>query len=388
MSNPRVSIVVPTMNEEITIGNFLSWCSEGFKNSNVVGEVIILDSSTDATPQIARNLGAKVIRVDNPGLGTAYLAGQSHARGDWIIMGDADCTYDFRDISPFLRKLEQGFDLVVGNRFIGSIQPGAMPPHHQYFGSPATSFIFKTTLGLPTGDIHCGMRAMTNELYKELPFLEKGWEYATEMIVSARNLGASITEIPINFYREPEGRVSHHKRNSWLSPFRAGWGTLRVTTTYLIDRVFVVPGLITLILATFLNLTFYVFPTTFIHKFHAGLLTQSIIMFVSSIGCFAFTTGLLARFAYRRKMLSLKVLAKEKIVNRMFTLLVFATLAEAILTLFAFFQWFNGLGRNIDNLAYEHSLISGWLSFTSVYFCILSISIASLIGHHAQKFRK
>lgn len=388
MINPKVSVVVPTMNEEITIGKFLAWCTEGFNRAKVSGEIIILDSSTDSTAQIARDYGAKVIEVKQKGLGAAYASGQNHARGEWIIMGDADCTYDFREISLFIEQLSNGFDLVLGNRFKGSIERDAMPIHHQYFGSPATSLIFKTGLGLPTGDIHCGMRAMTNELYRSLPFLEKGWEYATEMIVSARNLGAKITEIPIDFYKEPEGRLSHHRRNSWLSPFRAGWGTLRVTTTYLIDRIFVVPGLITLGLSALLNIGFLIFPNTFVNLLHAGLLSQSILMFISSIGAFAFTSGLLARFAYRRKLLSLNFLAHESTVIKMFSILVVATLIESSLTFKALLDWIKGLNSDLNQIGYSKSLISGWLSFTSIYLCVLSVSIASLIGNHAQKFQE
>jgi glycosyltransferase involved in cell wall biosynthesis len=138
-----VSVVVPTKNEEITIKQFLDWCFEGFENSKLNGEIIILDNSDDNTPQIALANGAKVIKVSAQGLGNAYAAGRKAVSGKWVIMGDADCTYDFRDIGPFISKLEENYDFVVGNRFIGEIEKGAMPPHHQYFGSPLTSMIFK-----------------------------------------------------------------------------------------------------------------------------------------------------------------------------------------------------------------------------------------------------
>jgi hypothetical protein len=303
-------------------------------------------------------------------------------------MGDADCTYDFRELAPFVEKLEAGYDFVIGNRFRGHISKGSMPKHHQYFGSPATSFIFKYGLGLPTGDIHCGMRAMTVDLYNSLPFLEDGWEYATEMIVSARNQGAKIVEIPINFYKEPEGRISHHKRSNWLSPFRAGWGTLRVTATYLIDRLFVIPGIFLLGISTLINFLSFIFPDIAIKTFRAGLLFQSILMFVSSIGAFAVTSGLLARFAYRRELRSLILLGSDKTVVRLFTALVGATIIEIALTLAIFFEWLKSLSQNLNDLKYDYFLISGWLCFTSIFLCVLSASIASLIGNHAQKFQK
>jgi hypothetical protein len=129
---------------------------------------------------------------------------------------------------------------------------------------------------------------MRSELFDALPFLESGWEYATEMIISARNLDARIDEVPINFYKEPKGRVSHHRRSSWLSPFRAGWGTLRVTATYLIDRLFVIPGIIIMSLSTTFNLLSTLFPKFFSHILHVGVLSQSLMMFASGVGAFLF----------------------------------------------------------------------------------------------------
>ena len=388
MRNIDISIVVPTKNEQITVTEFVSWCFEGFSRANMLGEVILADSSTDNTDQIAKSLGAKVIKVKEHGLGRAYQAVQGHVNGKYIILGDADCTYDFRNIGPFITELEKGFDFVIGNRFNGKIHKGAMPWHHQYFGSPVTSFVFKFGLGLPTGDIHCGMRAMSKDLFNALPFLEPGWEYATEMIVSARNLDAKIIEIPIEFFKEPVGRVSHHKRASWLSPFKAGWGTLRVTTTYLIDRVFVVPGSILLAASTLLNSLIFVSPQTFLTHFKLGLLAQSILVFISSIGAFAFTTGILARFAYRRKLTSLNRIAKSNFAHRIFAFLVLATIIELALTFSVLYSWLASFRKASEKFEYSYTLISGWFSFTSIFFCILCLAIASLIGNHAQKFKR
>ncbi len=383
-----ISIIVPTKNEMLTVANFIKWCYEGFHRAGLNGEIILVDNSEDKTCEIAEELGAKVIRVQESGLGNAYRAAQGKALGRFVILGDADCTYDFRNLHPFLTALNSGFNFVMGNRFTGEIEKGAMPFHHQYFGSPATSFVFKHGLGLPTGDIHCGMRAMTTELYDSLPFLEGSWEYATEMIVSARNLNAKMTEVPIDFFKEPEGRVSHHRRSSWLSPFRAGWGTLRVTATYLIDRVFVIPGAIVLFAATFINVLISIFSETFLKTLNLGLLAQSILMFVTSIGAFMLTTGLLSRFAYRRELNSLSFLAKGKIASRLFSILVAATTVELAITFLVFIDWVQGLGSTISEAVYDPRLVSVWLSFTSLYLCIVSLSIASLIGNHARKFRR
>ena len=383
-----LSVIVPTKNEMITVANFIKWCQEGFLRAGLSGEIILVDNSEDKTREIAESLGAKVIVVEESGLGNAYRAAQGKALGRYVILGDADCTYDFRNLGPFLKALDSGYDFVIGNRFTGQIEKGAMPFHHQYFGSPATSFVFKYGLGLPTGDIHCGMRAMKRELYDSLPFLEGGWEYATEMIVSARNLNAKMTEVPIDFFKEPEGRVSHHRRSSWFSPFRAGWGTLRVTATYLIDRVFVIPGLVVLVASSVINILVSFFRESFLKTLNLGLLAQSILMFASSIGAFMLTTGLLSRFAYRRELSSLNFLAKSKISSRLFSILVLATMSELTITCLVFYDWVQGLGPKMPEVAYDPRLVSLWLSLTSVYLCVVSVSIASLIGNHAHKFRR
>ena len=382
-----ISIVIPTKNEEISIKTFVEWCFIGLNKAGLNGEVILMDSSSDQTAEIAKSLGAKVIIVRESGLGNAYKAAQGKVNGKIVLLGDADCTYDFRNLDLFLEKLNDGFDFVMGNRFLGTIEKGAMPLHHQYFGSPATSLIFKFGLGLPTGDIHCGMRAMTTELFNKLPFLEEGWEYATEMIVSARNLNAKITEVPISFYKDLDGRLSHHLRASWLSPFRAGWGTLRVITTYLIDRLFVIPGILVSGLATLLNLSIFLFQETYIQRLNIGLLTQSLLVFISSVGVFAFTSGVLARFAYRRNLRSMEFIANRSLTKKLFSFLVFATIIEIVLSTLALSEWTRGLGESGSQPGYNIALISGWLSFTSVYLLLLGVSIVSLIGNHAQKFR-
>ena len=331
-----VSVVVPTMNEEVTARQFINWCRQGFASSNIEGEIIFLDSSTDNTPEIARELGVKIVHVSERGLGNAYRAGKGIPKGRFVILGDADCTYDFRDIGPFVEKLEQGFDLVLGNRFKGRIEKGAMPIHHQYFGSPGTSLFFKYALGIPTGDIHCGMRAMTVELYNSLPFLEPGWEYATEMIISARNEGATITEIPVAFFKEPAGRLSHHKRASWTSPFKAGWGTLRVTFTYLFDRIFVLPGLFIGALGTLSNVAVSSSPDSVLEKLQLGFLAQTMLLSLTILGSGAFALGSISQFAYRRKNPISSGLVQKKTAKNLFTFWMFLTFIEILFTIFLF----------------------------------------------------
>ena len=382
----EVSVIVPTMNEEVTAARFIGWCKEGFLKIGVEGEIIFLDTSSDNTRSIAREANVEIIEVSERGLGNAYRAGKGVPRGKYVILGDADCTYDFREIKAFIEKLDEGFDLVLGNRFKGKIEKGAMPIHHQYFGSPGTSLFFKYALGIPTGDIHCGMRAMTSELFNKLPFLEPGWEYATEMIISARNNGAAITEIPISFFKEPEGRVSHHKRGSWLSPFKAGWGTLRVTFTYLFDRIFVLPGFVVGSLATFLNTLISIAPVLILEKLQLGLLAQTMLLCISIFGSGAFALGSISQYAYRRKNTISSVLVKEKIAARLFSLWMFLTLCEIVLSAYLLNRWINGSFIN-DSLADTNYLLSSiWISFTSLYSFMFSITIVALVGSQARRF--
>ncbi len=381
-----ISVVVPTKNEEVTTAQFLKWCHEGFDKLNLQGEVVFLDSSSDQTREIAKNLGAKIVEVSEPGLGNAYRSGKTMFSGKYVILGDADCTYDFRELGSFIEKLDQGYDLVLGNRFKGKIEKDSMPIHHRYFGSPGTSLFFKYALGIPTGDIHCGMRAMTIELYNKLPFLEPGWEYATEMIVSARNIGSKITEVPITFLKEPEGRVSHHKRGSWLSPFKAGWGTLRVTFTYLFDRIFVLPGLIMGSLATFINTIISLSPIFILEKLQLGLLAQTMLLCISIFGSGAFALGSISQYAYRRQNTISSKLVKDGIPAKLFSLWMFVSFFEIMFSGYLLYRWSNGLFIN-DSLAETNYLFSSiWIAFTSLYSLLFSVTIVALVGSQAKRF--
>ena len=136
VAQPELSIVIPALNEELTIGQFVDWCQEGLRRAKVRGEVLIIDSSTDATAEVALAQGARVLKTPKRGLGRAYIDAIPFIRGDYVLMGDADCTYDFRDLEPFMAKFHDGYEYVMGSRFRGYIEPGSMPPLHRYFGTP------------------------------------------------------------------------------------------------------------------------------------------------------------------------------------------------------------------------------------------------------------
>lgn len=243
-----VSIVVPCLNEGVVIGEFVDWCFEGLKRAGVSGEVLIVDSSTDRSPEIAEEHGARVLRVPKLGLGQAYLDAIPHIRGDYIIMGDADLTYDFREISSFVEKLDEGYEFVMGTRMKGYIEPGAMPRLHRYFGTPLTTMILNGIYRSHYSDIHCGMRGMTLEALKRIDLQSASWEYASEMVLKAAVLRLRTTEIPISFYKDREGRQSHLKRSGWLSPWLAGWINLKAMLLFAPDFFLLWPGVVMLVL--------------------------------------------------------------------------------------------------------------------------------------------
>ncbi len=228
----KVSIVVPALNEELTIGEFVSWCREGLSKIDGDGEIIIVDSSTDRTPEIAKEQGARVVCVPKRGLGRAYIDALPEIQGEYIIMGDCDLTYDFRELDKFVEKLDEGYEFVMGTRMNGYIEEGAMPKLHRYFGTPLTTWILNRMYGSHYSDIHCGMRAMTYHALERIHLESQSWEYASEMVLKAAKLGLRTAEIPIRFYKDREGRESQHKRTGWLSPWIAGWLNLKVMFEY------------------------------------------------------------------------------------------------------------------------------------------------------------
>jgi glycosyltransferase involved in cell wall biosynthesis len=243
---PEVSIVVPCLNEESTIGEFVDWCHEGLTAAGIAGEVLIIDSSSDRSPIIAGERGASVITVPKRGLGQAYIDAIAHVRGAIVIMGDCDLTYDFRELEGFVRAIRDGNDFVMGTRTRGVIEPGAMPALHRYFGSPATTMMFNAIYGTRFSDIHCGMRAITLDALKRMELESPGWEYASEMILKARRLGMRTTEVSVRFWKDREGRESHLKRGGWRTPWIAGWDSLRVMFLYSPDFFLLRPGAVLL----------------------------------------------------------------------------------------------------------------------------------------------
>ncbi len=238
----ELSLVVPALNESITVGEFVDWCREGLRCAGVSGQILIVDSSTDDTPGIVLARGGEVLRVPKRGLGRAYIDAIPFIRGKWIVMGDADLTYDFRELAPFVAEFRKGADYVMGSRFRGTIEAGAMPPLHQYFGTPLTTWILNRIYASRYSDIHCGMRGLTREALARIDLKSQSWEYASEMVLKAARLNLRIAEVPVKFYKDRDGRLSHHRRMGWLSPWIAGWLNLKVMLIYSPDSFLLKPG--------------------------------------------------------------------------------------------------------------------------------------------------
>jgi len=268
VENPEVSIVIPALNEQLTIGDFIDWCKEGLKKAGAVGEILIIDSSTDRTKEIALERGARVLSTPKRGLGRAYIDSLPHIRGKYVLMGDCDCTYDFRELAPFVEKFRGGAEFVMGSRFRGYIEPGSMPPLHRYLGTPITTWILNVIFGSKFSDIHCGMRGITTKELERMNLRSQSWEYASEMVLKSVHMKLKTEEVPIRFLKDREGRLSHHKRSGWFSPFHAAWINLRAMFVYGADFFLYRPGFLMLFFGLLLVLplsagTLTVGPITF-----------------------------------------------------------------------------------------------------------------------------
>jgi glycosyltransferase involved in cell wall biosynthesis len=248
---PEVSIVIPALNEEITIGEFVDWCKVGLAKAGAVGEILIVDSSSDRTPQIALEHGARVLRSPKRGLGRAYIDALPYIRGQAVIMGDCDLTYDFRELKGF----REGYEFIMGSRFKGTIEPGAMPKLHRYFGTPLTTWILNSIYHSRYSDINCGMRGIAKSALERIDLRSQSWEYASEMVLKASRLRLRTAEVPVHFYKDREGRLSHLKRSGFLTPWKAGWINLKVMLVYTPESFLLRPGFALFILGSLLTIS-------------------------------------------------------------------------------------------------------------------------------------
>ncbi|HEX7172274.1 MAG TPA: glycosyltransferase family 2 protein, partial [Candidatus Limnocylindria bacterium] len=234
-AHPSVSIVMPCLDEEETVGACVTKAVGWLQRRGIPGEVLVIDNgSTDRSVEIAEGAGARVVHERRRGYGQAYLRGFSEARGEYIVMGDSDDTYDFSDLDALVAPLDQGADMVLGNRFAGGIATGAMPWAHRYIGSPIINLVIRLFFGARIGDSQSGLRSFRRGVTERLGLRSSGMELASEMIVSAARAGLTIAEVPAPY--------AIRRGESKLNTVRDGWRHLRYLLLAAPDFLFTLPG--------------------------------------------------------------------------------------------------------------------------------------------------
>ncbi|HXI95494.1 MAG TPA: glycosyltransferase family 2 protein, partial [Candidatus Acidoferrum sp.] len=234
----EVSIVMPCLDEAETLATCIQKAQQAIESGGLAAEIIVADNgSTDGSQVIAKELGARVVPVAKKGYGSALIGGIDAARGRFVIMGDADDSYDFTAIAPLIEKLRDGCDLVVGNRFMGGIEPGAMPWSHRWVGNPVLTLISRIFFHTPVGDAHCGLRGFRKDAYEQMRLRATGMEFASEMVIKASLKRMKIAEVPVTL--RPDGR----SRSPHLRTWRDGWRHLRFMLLFSPRWLFLYPGL-------------------------------------------------------------------------------------------------------------------------------------------------
>jgi glycosyltransferase involved in cell wall biosynthesis len=244
----ELSIVMPCLNEAETLERCIRKATDYLQRSGIAGEVVIGDNgSTDSSQQIAQRCGARVVKIPLRGYGAALYGATLAARGKYIVMGDCDDSYDFSHLDPFIEKLRRGYDLVMGNRFLGGIQPGAMPWKNRYFGNPILSTIGRVLFRCPAHDFHCGLRGFSKDAFARMDLRTTGMEFASEMVIKATLNRMKIAEVPTTLSRDGRSRPPH------LRPWRDGWRHLRFMLLFSPDWLFLFPGLLLMLVGLTLS---------------------------------------------------------------------------------------------------------------------------------------
>lgn len=238
---PELSIVMPCLDEAETLATCIRKAQGFLARAGVDGEVVVADNgSRDGSREIAAGLGARVVEVAERGYGAALRAGIEATRGRYVVMGDADDSYDFAALDGFVERLRAGCDLVMGNRFRGGLRPGAMPALHRYLGNPVLTGLGRLFFRSPAGDFHCGLRAFSRAAYQRMELQTTGMEFASEMVIAATLKGLRIDEVPVVLHKDGRSRPPH------LRSWRDGWRHLRFMLLYSPNWLFLLPGLLLL----------------------------------------------------------------------------------------------------------------------------------------------
>jgi glycosyltransferase involved in cell wall biosynthesis len=288
---PLVSAIIPCLNEERTIGICIRKALGAFAKRGIAGEIVVCDNgSTDRSIMIAGSLGARIVYQPVKGYGAAITAAAGAAKGRYMIMADADDSYDWSQLGQFIDALEDGAELVMGNRFAGGIEAGAMPPLHRYLGNPVLSAVARWLHRSPVRDFHCGMRGFTREAFDKMGARSPGMEFASEMVINAHRAGLDIREVPIKLYPDKRGRPPH------LRSFRDGWRHLRLIIAHAPDTMYLIPGLLLLVVGM-LGLALLAEGPVRIDGHYFGIHFVALSSMATLIGLSAILLGTLAKVA-------------------------------------------------------------------------------------------
>jgi len=382
-----VSVVIPCLNEANSLGICIEKAQKAFAEAQLRGEVVVGDNgSTDGSIEIAEKLGARVIRVPQRGYGAALKAAIRAARGAFIVMGDADDSYDFGEVPRFVEEWRNGSEVVMGNRFAGEIKPGAMPWHHKYIGNPGLTAVLNVLFRSGIGDSHCGMRGFTREVFDCMDFRSSGMEFASEFVIKAAQIGAKTSEIPITLWKDKRGRPPH------LRSFRDGWRHLRFMLLYAPNWLFLMPGGALMVLG--LALTFWLLPgpraishnvVLDVHTMIFGVIFTLLGAQILAIGAFAKVFSYAERFD--RNTHSLKRVLKRVSLEK--GLAVGGILFAAGLAGCAYITWlwaasgFGPLAQVRGVLFWSMWLFLGvQIVFSSFFLSMLGISRGTYIGDY------
>ncbi|MGC1829087.1 MAG: glycosyltransferase family 2 protein [Candidatus Acidiferrales bacterium] len=375
----ELSVVMPCLNESRTVGACVRKAQETIQRLGVSGEMVVADNgSTDGSQAIAAGLGARVVPVKDRGYGSALRGGIAAARGRYVIMGDADESYDFTQLGDFLEKLNEGYDLVMGNRFMGEIRPGAMPVLHRFVGNPVLSWLGRLFFKSPVGDFHCGLRGFRKDSIDRLHLQTTGMEFSTEMVVKAMLFGLRVAEVPTVL--SPDGR----DRPPHLRTWRDGWRHLRFLLLYSPRWLFLYPGIILLVLGAAVSVWLLPGPRTVggvQFDYHTLLFgAMAILIGFQSINFAAFSKI----FA-----ISEKLLPEDPRLNRVFRYVTLETglVVGALLILTGAGLWVFGLSfwrsHHFGALDPDRTLrivIPGFVSLTLGIQIVLSSFFLSVLG--------
>jgi glycosyltransferase involved in cell wall biosynthesis len=294
----QLTILMPCLNESETLGICIRKANAWIEQSGIAAEVLIADNgSTDGSQDLAASLGARVVDVSERGYGSALYHGSLAAQGEWIIMGDSDDSYDFSALDPFVEKLREGYDLVMGNRFLGGIAQGAMPWKNRYIGNPVLTWVGRVLFKCPAKDFHCGLRGFRKDAFLRMDLRTTGMEYASEMVIKATLFGMRVCEVPTTL--SPDGR----SRPPHLRPWRDGWRHLRFMLLFSPRWLFLIPGLIVLLASLLVYLVLAHESVTIrgvVFDIHTLLFAEAGVV----LGSLAVSTGLAVRmFGMREGLL-------------------------------------------------------------------------------------